>query len=110
MMRMHGALVALLLAACATDGGRLTTVPTAEQASRGSHIQVHLETGEGTPRTFTPPRRAPVEVTEAMFEATMAKLVVGLEFPAPPRQRLALMSWGGSGQAGATGSGRPVSP
>ncbi|QRK09376.1 HNH endonuclease [Archangium violaceum] len=98
MMRMHGALVALLLAACATDGGRPTTVPTSEQAPRGPHIQVRLETGEGAPRTFTPPRRAPVEVTEALFEATLARLVVGLELPTPPRQRLTLISWGRSGQ------------
>ena len=94
---MHVAMVGLLLAACATDGGRVTPASESEP-DRRSPIQVHLETGEGAPRTFTPPRRMPVEVTQAQFEATLARPggQAGPPFSTP--DRLTLISWGREGQ------------
>ncbi|WNG36059.1 HNH endonuclease [Archangium violaceum] len=88
-LQAHLLVALLLLTACATDAGRV--VPH-------SSIQVHLDSGAGTPRILTPPRRAPVEVTQAQFEATLARLVPELELPSPPRQRLALISWSKPGQ------------
>jgi hypothetical protein len=83
----------LLLTACATDGGRPTQAsPTSGKETRGN-IQIHLDTGEGTPRLLTPPRKAPVEVTQAQFDAAMIRLVAELNLPSPRQQRLAL--WGG---------------
>lgn len=84
----------LLLAACATDGRRVAeSVPS---ATRGAHsrVQVRLESEEGALRTFVPPRGTPVEMTQAQFDAAMAWLVAGLEFPSPPRHRLARSSCG----------------
>jgi hypothetical protein len=63
-----------------------------------SHVQVRLETEEGPPRTFVPPRGTPVEVTLAQFDAAMARLVADLELPSPRRQRLALIACGQPGQ------------
>lgn len=98
MTRMHTLAVLLLLVACATDGGRSTQAgPTSAKEPHG-RIQIHLDAGEGTPRRLTPPRRAPVEVTQAQFDAAMARLVAGLELPSPRRQRLALSSCGRPGQ------------
>lgn len=88
----------LLLVACATDGTRVAdSVPG---ATRGPHsrIQVRVETKDGPPRTFVPPRAMPVEVTAAQFDLAMARLVAGLEFPSPSRHRLALTSCGQPGQ------------
>ncbi len=90
--------VLLLLTACATDGGRAARAgPSSAEAPRG-RIQVHLDTGEAAPRTFIPPRRAPVEVTLAQFDVAMSRLVAGLRLPSPPRSRLALLSCGHPGQ------------
>lgn len=97
MMRLHVAVVGLLLAACATDGGRVAPTSVSEPERHG-HVQVRLETEEGAPRTFTPPRRMPVEVTQAQFETTLARLVDRLDLPPPSRHRLALISWGREGQ------------
>ena len=88
----------LLLAACATDGTRVAeSVPG---AARGPHsrVEVRLETEEGPPRSFVPPRVRPVEVTPAQFDSAMARLVAGLELPSPSRHRLALSSCGQSAQ------------
>ena len=86
----------LLLTACATDGaGPAQAIST--EAPRGS-IQVHLDTGEGTPRPFIPPRRPPLEVSQAQFDAAMARLVAELEPLAPRRPRLALLTCGQPGQ------------
>jgi hypothetical protein len=97
MTRTHVLTIGLLLTACATDGGRVATISTSTQDPL-SHIQLHLETEEGPPRTFIPARRASVELTQAQFDATMARLVVRLDLPSPPRQRLALLSWEQPGQ------------
>ncbi|WP_257449293.1 HNH endonuclease [Archangium lipolyticum] len=96
-MRLLLVTAGLLLAACATDGGRVATrsIPARDPLS---HIQLHLETEEGRSRTFIPARRAPVELTQAQFDAAMARLVVRLDLPTSPRQRLAILSWGQPGQ------------
>ncbi|WP_430384400.1 SitA5 family polymorphic toxin [Archangium violaceum] len=96
-MRLLLVMAGLLLAACATGGGRAAAVPTSARDPL-SRIQLHLETEEGPSRTFIPARRAPVELTQAQFDATMARLVVRLDLPSPPPQRLALLSWGPAGQ------------
>ena len=84
----------VLLTACATDGRR--EVESVPGTTRGAHsrVQVRLETEEGPLRTFVPPRITPVEVTPAQFDATMARLVAGLELPSPPRHRLTLVACG----------------
>ena len=92
------ATVLLLLTACATDGERLAQAgPTSAEEPR-SGIQVHLDTGEETPHHFTPPFGAPVEVSQAQFDAAMARLVAELELPSSRRQRLSLVTCGQPGQ------------
>ncbi|HZH18526.1 MAG TPA: HNH endonuclease [Archangium sp.] len=72
----------LLLTACATDGTRRA---------------IRLKTEDGPSRTFVPPRAVTVEVSQAQFDAAMARLVAELELPSPRRQRLALVTCGQSG-------------
>jgi len=72
----------LLLTACATDGTRRA---------------IRLETEDGPSRTFVPPRAVPMEVSQAQFDAAMARLVAELELSSPRRQRLALVTCGQSG-------------
>ncbi|HEX5746340.1 MAG TPA: HNH endonuclease [Archangium sp.] len=82
----------LLLAACATDGTRVAESITGATRAPHGRVEVRLETEEGPPRSFVPARVRPVEVTAAQFDAAMARLVAGWEFPSPSRHRLALTS------------------
>ncbi|MFE8599919.1 HNH endonuclease [Archangium violaceum] len=88
----------LLLVACATDGTRMAKSDPGAMRGPHSSVRIHLETEEGSRRTFVPPRAMPVEVTAAQFDLAMAQLVAGLEFPSPSRHRLALTTCGQPGQ------------